>query len=58
MFERLVDDGIPVCVAGSGPSLLAFEDEEHRVADPGEGWTVLRPTVPMEGATLEVVSGG
>jgi homoserine kinase len=53
LFERLVDEGVPVCVAGSGPSLLAFERERGAVADPGEGWRVLRPAIATRGAIVE-----
>jgi homoserine kinase len=52
MFERLAGQGFPVCVAGSGPSLLAFEDDHHRVDEPTDGWTTLRPGLALEGASL------
>ena len=52
LFDRLRDDGVPVCVAGSGPTLLAFETGQASVPDPGEGWPVLRLEVAAEGATL------
>jgi homoserine kinase len=42
LFWRLVEMEIPVCVAGSGPSLLAFETEGARIPDPGPGWRVIR----------------
>jgi homoserine kinase len=54
LFDRLSADGFPVCVAGSGPSLLAFESEDMTVEDPGSAWRVLRPTVASRGATLSV----
>jgi homoserine kinase len=54
MFERLVRVGVPVCVAGSGPSLLAFEDDEHLVPQDAEGWSVLRPGLAATGAMLSV----
>jgi homoserine kinase len=53
MFERLAALGFAVCVAGSGPSLLAFEREDERVPEPGEGWRALRPAVARDGATLD-----
>jgi homoserine kinase len=53
MFERLAALGFAVCVAGSGPSLLAFDREDERVPDPGEGWRALRPAVARDGATLD-----
>jgi homoserine kinase len=48
-FDRLREAGSPVCVSGAGPALLAFETEGSPVADPGEGWTVLRPGVREAG---------
>lgn len=41
-FSAVRDAGVPVCVSGSGPSLLAFESEDARVPDLGEGWAVHR----------------
>ena len=55
LYEELRAAGVPVCVSGSGPALLAFEDDEHPVADPGEGWFVLR--VPVRATGVEVVDG-
>jgi homoserine kinase len=52
VFFRLLEEGVPVCVAGSGPTLLAFDTDERPVPDPGEGWRVLRPEVDRKGATL------
>jgi homoserine kinase len=52
--DRLRDAGVPVCLSGAGPSLLAFEDEVA-VPEPGEGWSVLRPGIRARG--LEVVVG-
>jgi homoserine kinase len=55
VFDRLAADGIPVCVAGSGPSLLAFEPDGRTVPDPGRGWRVLRPGVGLNGARLSTL---
>lgn len=55
VFEAVRAEGLPVCVSGSGPTLLAFEDDEHVVADPGEGWRVLRVAVRASG--VEIVLG-
>jgi homoserine kinase len=52
LFEDLRQAGIPVCVAGSGPTLLAFEDEERRLWELGPMWRVLRPAVASGGATV------
>ena len=49
LFRDLVDRGVPVCVSGAGPSLLAFESDERTVPDPGEGWRVLRTAVREAG---------
>ena len=54
LFERL-NRTHPVCVSGSGPTLLAFEREEGSVPDPGAGWRVLR--VPVRPIGVEVVEG-
>jgi len=56
VFEAVREAGLPVCVSGSGPTLLAFEDDEHAAPDPGEGWRVLR--VPVRPTGVEIVSGG
>jgi homoserine kinase len=53
LFEELRQAGLPVCVAGSGPSLLAFEQDGKRVWELGPGWRVLRPEIEREGATVE-----
>lgn len=42
MFEDLRAAGVPVCVAGAGPALLAFESDGLTVPDLGPGWRVLR----------------
>jgi hypothetical protein len=52
LFQDLRDEGFPVCVAGSGPALVAFEPEGGRVWDLGPGWRVLRPGVDRTGATV------
>jgi homoserine kinase len=51
VFEDLRAAGIPVCVAGAGPSLLAFESEGRRVPDLGPSWGCLRTRVTT-GAAL------
>jgi homoserine kinase len=42
VFEGLRASGIPVCVSGAGPTLLAFDTDDAEVPNPGEGWRVLR----------------
>jgi homoserine kinase len=53
LFQDLREAGIPACVAGSGPSLLAFEDGDRRLWELGPGWRVLRPRIATAGATIE-----
>jgi homoserine kinase len=45
LYQDLRDAGLPACVAGSGPSLLAFETDDAQVPDLGPGWRILRPNV-------------
>jgi homoserine kinase len=45
LYQDLREAGLPVCVAGSGPSLLAFEADEARVPELGPGWRILRPQI-------------
>lgn len=52
MMDRLRRAQVPVCVSGSGPSLLAFERASHPVPDPGEGWRVLRVPVRLSGVEI------
>ena len=53
-FERVREAGIPVCVSGAGPSLLAFE-QEGSVPDLGPGWRILRTRPRLQGAEVEAV---
>lgn len=53
VFERVRGAGVPVCVCGAGPSLLAFEGERRLVPDPGPGWRVLRVAPRAAGAEVE-----
>jgi homoserine kinase len=53
VFERLVAVGVPVCVSGAGPTLMAFEADEAPVPDLGEGWEVLRLDIDTHGAVVE-----
>jgi len=53
LFQDLREAGVPVCVAGSGSSLLAFESDGRGVWDLGPGWRVLRPAISRTGATVE-----
>ncbi len=55
VFEDLREAGVPVCVAGAGPSLLAFEGEGAVVPDLGPGWRVLRAPVAGAASIVETV---
>jgi homoserine kinase len=52
LFQDLRDEGFPVCVAGSGPSLLVFESEGRELWELGPGWRVLRPGLDHAGARV------
>jgi homoserine kinase len=53
LFEDLREIGVPVCVAGSGPSLLAFDSGSTGLPELGPGWRVLRTRLSGEGAVVE-----
>ena len=55
VFKDLRAAGVPVCLSGAGPTLLAFEMDGVSVPDPGEGWTVLKLAVAPAG--VEVIEG-
>ena len=38
VFEQVRDAGVPVCVSGAGPTLLAFDHPDSPVPDVGPGW--------------------
>ena len=52
VFTDLQSSGIPVCVAGSGPTLLAFDDDARPVPDPGPSWRVVRTRIREHGAQV------
>ena len=52
LYDELRGVGVPVCVSGAGPSLLAFELPGRAAPEPGEAWQVLRPPVRPAGAEL------
>ena len=53
VFDELRSAHVPVCVSGAGPTLLAFDQPDLDVPDPGEGWRVLRLSVRAPGAVVE-----
>jgi homoserine kinase len=52
LFGELRHAGFPVCVAGSGPSLLLFEQGDARLWDLGPGWRVVPLPPATEGAVV------
>jgi homoserine kinase len=53
VFKDLQAAGVPVCVSGAGPTLLAFEADDVSVPDPGDGWRVLRLAATSVGVDVE-----
>ncbi len=45
VFEDLREARVPVCVAGAGPALLAFESDDRPVKDMGASWRTHRATI-------------
>jgi homoserine kinase len=54
VFDELRAAGVPVCVAGAGPSLLAFETGGIPVPEPGPSWRTLRLQVARNGADVRL----
>jgi homoserine kinase len=54
-FDALRGNGVAVCVSGSGPTLLAFDDGHAPIPDPGDGWRVLRVGIRSTG--VEILAG-
>jgi len=52
VFDELRAAGVPVCVSGAGPSLLAFEAAGATIQDPGDRWRVLRLRVADAGVQV------
>ena len=53
LYLAIEEAGLPVCVSGSGPTLLAFERDGREPPDPGDGWRVLR--VPVRATGVEIL---
>ncbi len=51
-FDEVRSRGAAVCVSGAGPSLLAFEAEEHPIGEPPEGWRSLPLEVRERGVEV------
>lgn len=56
IHRKLWEANVPVCLSGSGPSLLAFELEDSGEIpdDLGPGWEVWRPGIRSEGVEVLV----
>ena len=56
IHRRLSEANVPVCLSGSGPSLLAFElDDSGEIPnDLGPGWEVWRPGINTDGVEVVV----
>ncbi|MGZ8579966.1 MAG: homoserine kinase [Actinomycetota bacterium] len=52
VFDAVRDTGVPVCVSGAGPTLLAFPGGAH-MHDPGAGWRVVSIGVRTTGFDVE-----
>ena len=55
LFSRLRSAGVPVCVSGAGPTLLAFETAGRPVPDVGQDWLVLTPGVRRTGVETRIL---
>lgn len=55
VFRDLRAAGVPVCLSGAGPTLLAFGSDDMPVPDPGDGWSLLSLAVAPTG--VEVTEG-
>lgn len=54
-FETLRSSGVPVCVSGAGPTLLAFETEDVALPDLGPAWKVMYLRPEANGAEVSSV---
>jgi homoserine kinase len=54
-FDRLKKQGIPVCVSGAGPTLLAFDRSGVTLPDLGPGWEVVPLDPEPNGALVSPV---
>jgi homoserine kinase len=54
--RKLSEANVPVCLSGSGPSLLAFElDDSGEIPnDLGPGWEVWRPGINTDGVEIAI----
>jgi len=52
VFQDLRSAGVPVCVAGSGPTLLAFDTGDASIPDLAPSWRIVRTAVAPQGAEI------
>ena len=53
-FEAVRDAGVPVCVSGAGPTLLAFPDDRHEMPSLPASFRVMPLAVRPEGFELSI----
>jgi homoserine kinase len=53
LLHELRSGQVPACLSGAGPSVLAFEREQHPTPAPPDGWRAIRPGIRSTG--IEVV---
>jgi homoserine kinase len=53
VYDDLRQAGIPACLAGAGPSLLAFSPPSDPLPEPGPKWRVIRSAVRLQGALVD-----
>jgi homoserine kinase len=53
VLDALFAAGVPACVSGAGPSLLAFPLVGRTLPDPGSGWRMMSLAVRRTGFDLE-----
>jgi homoserine kinase len=53
VLEGVLEAGVPACVSGAGPSVIAFPPAGRDVPDPGSGWRVMPAPVRLTGFEVE-----
>jgi homoserine kinase len=54
ILDDLRSRRVAACLSGAGPSILAFERDDHTVGEPPDGWVVVRPGVRSAGVEIDV----
>jgi homoserine kinase len=55
VLEAVLDAGVPACVSGAGPSVIAFPAAGQDVPDPGSRWRLVEVSVRRSGFEVERV---